>query len=125
MRHIITNAFSANMLDESKSSLVLFNPIPVEQAAIIAKSEEWESSLGHEDIVNVVNAQLGTSFKMNRRTDILETGDAILLAQYKGPRLPEGATTLPEGARIQYYMIIVIGPSETPDDGINEQLKEE
>lgn len=125
MKKIICNAFSANMIDETKGSLVLFNPIPVEQAAIIAKSEEWESSLGHEDIVNVVNAQLGTSFTMNRRTDVLETGDVILLAQYKGPRLPEGATALPEGARIQYYMIIVIGPSETPDDGINEQLKEE
>jgi len=33
--------------------------------------------------------------------------DQLLVAQYKGSRLPEGTTTLPEGASITYALLNV------------------
>jgi hypothetical protein len=34
-----------------------------------------------------------------------EIGEGVLVAQYRGPRLPEGATELPEGATIEWYVV--------------------
>jgi hypothetical protein len=31
----------------------------------------------------------------------------MLVAQYTGPRLPEGATTLPPGAKIRFILVLI------------------
>lgn len=41
----------------------------------------------------------------NRVNVKLEPGVLILVGQYIGPRLPEGATTLPEGASIEWWTV--------------------
>jgi len=35
----------------------------------------------------------------------LDADTCLLVAQYVGPRLPEGATALPPGANIEYYVV--------------------
>jgi hypothetical protein len=40
-----------------------------------------------------------------RRTVQLDYGDCALVAQYRGERLPEGCTELPEGSSIEYYWV--------------------
>jgi hypothetical protein len=37
----------------------------------------------------------------------LVPGDRVLVGQYSGTRLPEGATTLPEGATIRWLVVSV------------------
>lgn len=56
-----------------------------------------QSYIGHADIARIVG------LPMNRETcPPLKAGEQFLVAQYVGPRLPEGATSLPEGAKIEY-----------------------
>ncbi len=38
----------------------------------------------------------------------LERGEVILLGQYRGPRLPEAAKTLPPGAVVRWFRVTVI-----------------
>jgi hypothetical protein len=44
---------------------------------------------------------------MNRANVSLAAGDRVLVGQYSGPRLPEGTTTLPEGATIKWLVVTV------------------
>ena len=37
----------------------------------------------------------------------LQPGDEALVGQYEGPRLPEGARSLPEGATIRWLLVRV------------------
>jgi hypothetical protein len=46
----------------------------------------------------------------NRVNVSLKPGDAAIVGQYIGPRLPEGATTLPEGATIKWLLTEVTAP---------------
>jgi hypothetical protein len=39
----------------------------------------------------------------------LASGDEAVVAQYVGPRLPEGATALPEGANFSWFLVRVHG----------------
>lgn len=50
---------------------------------------------------------LGHPVPMNRVNVQLHPGDSALVGQYTGPRLPEGATQLPEGARILWLRVDV------------------
>lgn len=72
------------------------------------------SCIGHEDTVNILSALLGTTVPFNRQTVMLVPGDELLVAQYVGPRLPEGTKVLPEGARIKFLLVSLFS---------NEQLE--
>jgi hypothetical protein len=66
------------------------------------------SAIGHADTASIVSADLGIAVPCNRVSLSLKEGDALILAQYKGVRLPEGTTVLPEGAEIVYYYVTVV-----------------
>ena len=38
----------------------------------------------------------------------MDEGTTLFVGQYKGPRLPEGATALPEGAIVEWAMVLVV-----------------
>jgi hypothetical protein len=48
---------------------------------------------------------LGVSLPACRRSITISPEEAILVAQYTGPRLAEGATALPEGAKIEWFSV--------------------
>ena len=48
---------------------------------------------------------LGIPVPVNRKSIKLGSGDILLVGQYVGPRLPEGATELPENATIEWWAI--------------------
>lgn len=104
MKYLV-NAFSVNMIPEG--GVVAFTPIPKEKASDIITGGDFVSAIGHPDTMRLVNLQLGTSFEANRVNVLLSPGDFCILAQYIGPRLPEGATELPEGAEIRYFTVDV------------------
>jgi hypothetical protein len=99
----ILNAFSANMLTFPVA--VEFAEVAVEEATVLAR--ECESAVGHADTAAVFGAVLGVPVQANRATVALKSGDVALLGQYQGPRLPEGATTLPAGAKIVWLRVTV------------------
>ncbi|HUD02837.1 MAG TPA: DUF1874 domain-containing protein [Candidatus Paceibacterota bacterium] len=101
----LLNAFSLNMVSESKGSL-LFREISLDEARGLLDGG-FESAVGHSDTAAVMASQLGVTVPAIRATIALKKGDSAIVGQYKGPRLPEGASTLPEGASIVWYLIEV------------------
>lgn len=105
----IANAFSLQMLGEGNS----FNVKIVRRSVwdvklMLATYPEIESYIGHKDTANIVSGILGVQVEANRRKlTVNPDGDLILVAQYEGERLPEGATTLPEGAKISFFTVLV------------------
>lgn len=88
----LLNSFSLNMLP-SLSETVVFN-----QVAGRPKGVSIESHVGHKDLA----AMLGVAH--SRDSVCLARGERFLVAQYVGPRLPEGTTTLPPNAAIKWVV---------------------
>ncbi len=109
----ITNAFSLNML--SAAADVRFTRMDVGQVREHLDMFDYMSAIGHADTAAVVSAVLGREVKFNRMSVELDTSDwgkahSLIIAQYKGPRLPEGATSLPDGAEIEFWYACVEHP---------------
>ncbi len=100
---LITNAFSLNMLARLDAN------IKTEELSIPQVQEElnngFESAMGHS--TELVSSILGMQIPMNRITNKIQDGESILVAQYVGPRLPEGAVELPEGATLKFIKVTV------------------
>ncbi len=98
------NAFSLNMLVSLPASVQVREVSP-ETAAI--RVLDSVSVVGHADTAAVFASVLGCAVPTNRVTVVLHPGDELLVGQYRGPRLEEGATTLPPGATIQWLLVTV------------------
>lgn len=115
MKTLITNAFSLNMLGIFPSQIVVAE-ISKELATALATSASAESVVGHFDTAKLFSSVLGIEIPANRVTVTLTSEEQLLVGQYRGPRLPEGTTTLPEGATIQWFLVYLV--SYTPDRDI-------
>ena len=101
------NAFSFSMLPASGVSLHV-DPLSTEQVReIITGQHGYVSCVGHESTAAVFSEQLGLQVSAARISVSLGVGDAILVGQYIGPRLHEGATSLPPGAEIRWVRAMV------------------
>jgi hypothetical protein len=63
------------------------------------------SAVGHADTAAVFSSILDRAIEPNRISVKLTRDDMAIVGQYVGPRLPEGATTLPEGAAIEWWLV--------------------
>ena len=105
---LLVNAFSLNMLPAKGTMSINATPVSLEEARDILATYGVESAVGHSDTANLLTGLLGIPVYAERRTvTIPEDGAYMMVAQYSGPRLPEGATTLPEGATITWWMVRV------------------
>lgn len=94
MNKYLSNAFSLQMLDLSKKHSI--NLVPVD-----GFPSDCISVVGHPDTAAV----LGVPF--NRVNLKLNQGDVLYVAQLTGGRLPEGATTLPDGFKFTFVKVTV------------------
>ena len=103
---------------ERKGKVYLGNAFSLQMVAdnaIIAKVEvspeeipqEIVSIIGHKDTATVVSTILGREVPCNRESVMLSDEDVLYVAQVVGGRLPEGATTIPDGMEIRFYRITV------------------
>lgn len=99
----ICNSFSLQMLGETALADLEIRQIYEPEL----KGLELESAIGHADTAHVLG------FEPNRVNVHLERGDSIIVAQLMGGRLPEGATTLPDGFKFRYYKVTVKGKTDT------------
>jgi len=100
-RKILTNAFSLQMLAELNADVTVREITPAEVP------EDTESAMGHADIAAVAGSVLGREIPVVRSSQKLTETDELYVAQFMGGRLPEGATTLPEGFSIKWLKITV------------------
>ena len=118
MKIYICNAFSLSMLDRETQARFARDPLggprtprPVEDVAewFVAWRSHSEieviSAVGHADTAAIFSSILFYPVKVNRVSVKLDIDSKALIGQYIGPRLPEGATELPEGARIEWWFI--------------------
>ena len=106
---VIANAFSLNMLT-LEVGITNIQACPTSPDVIRMEIEEaggFTSIVGHADTAAVFSSLLGLDVPTNRATFQLEEGVTLFVGQYKGPRLPEGATTLPEGAKVEWAMVTI------------------
>ena len=102
----LLNACSLNMLVGNADISV--REVSVTVAAGLAA--DCISAVGHADTAAVFSHVLGVEIPCNRATVALKEGDVALVGQYSGPRLPEGAVSLPEGAAIKWLVVGVKEP---------------
>lgn len=92
----LLNAFSLQMLEDFPCNI---------KVAEISEDEIGDniySAIGHQDTANVLGVPM-------RRINIrLHKGDTAYVAQLVGGRLPEGATTLPEGFTFKFFKVEVL-----------------
>ena len=109
MKIAIANAFSLNMLT-LEVGITNLQVCPTSPEYIRGEIEEaggFTSVVGHADTAAVFSGLLGLEVPCNRATFTLEEDVVLFVGQYKGPRLPEGATTLPEGAKVEWAMVTI------------------
>ena len=102
----VLNAFSFNMVAAFPCS-VLATELTRDQAKAAVAAKGVESYVGHSSTAAVFSEQLGTDVPCIRGNVSMKAGDIALVGQYSGPRLDEGATTLPEGAVIKWLLVEV------------------
>lgn len=111
MTTYISNAISLNMLPADATARALrCTPItPAEAASHIRRAYHVSNAIGHADMASLVRsvmAEHGVDVPPAARVSVvLRDGDEMIVAQYSGPRLPEGCTALPEGARIEWWHV--------------------
>lgn len=112
----LTNAMSLNMF--TIDQLVLIRAKKVEAKDV---PTDVISAIGHADTAKVVSNILGFEVPCNRMNVSLNEDDILYVAQYRGPRLEEGATQLPEGATIEFIEVTVLpnGCSGCPSSECN------
>lgn len=101
MKKFLTNAFSIQMLQ--KGGLVSFEEITPEDIPA-----DVVSAIGHADTAAVLSDLLGFEVPMNRAFVTLDEDTELYVAQLIGGRLPEGATTLPEGFSFKFYRVTIV-----------------
>ena len=103
----LLNAFSLNML--AGNADVHVREVSLDTARNLAKV--CTSAVGHADTAAVFADVLGVPVPCNRVSVSLDHCATALVGQYSGPRLPEGASRLPEGATIKWVIVGVFRPS--------------
>jgi hypothetical protein len=91
--------------------------IPPELLGIKVRKPTMVSCVGHKDTAQVFSSVLGTHVPVNRISVTLNAGDFMLIGTPKDldgkqVRLPEGATTLPDGVQIGWCLAHI--PVEYP-----------
>lgn len=105
MKFIICNAFSINMLSREGQD-VAFVPVNADAVRNLLSHETWESAVGHADTAAVFSNVVGVQIPVARVSVALRRYEtSLIVGQYRGPRLLEGATTLPEGAVIEWWQV--------------------
>ena len=105
MANYLGNAFSMSMLHHDGE--VIIHRRPLTQAEFALAIPQCTSIVGHQDTCNILEKLFGEPVAYNRVTTSLTPDDTLYLAQYQGPRLPEGAISLPEGAKLEWFVITV------------------
>jgi len=93
----VANAFSLGMVPREHLHRVRCAPI----AQPVLDGLTWQSCVGHADTAAVLGVP------MARVSVTLQPGDTLYVAQLCGGRLPEGATTLPDGYSFEWVAVTI------------------
>jgi len=107
----LTNAFSFNMVDQIGT--VEFDML-VDVVTSSAMREHVEDSvkegslcisMSNQATCDLLNAIIGGSIAPEKGNVDAKIGDTVLIMQYNGPRLYNGAKNIPEGGKVRFYKV--------------------
>lgn len=103
----ILNAFSLSMLTgNSELKVTKLGDLTQRSFGEALGGERAEWMIGHQSTCDLISEILGCGRIEAVRSNVsLSHGEEVLVLQYVGPRLPEGSTTLPEGAKIEVISV--------------------
>lgn len=111
----VANAFSLNMVPNFVGKLDIqsgVSAVGILDSLYMSDKFQLDNCIGHQDtdaVVRDILFQDGISIPCGERKSVsLEQGDILLVAQYSGPRLPEGTTRLPEGSKITWITVQIV-----------------
>lgn len=115
----IANAFSIQMLDNAvtnstlKEHSLFVHIRKMSDADVRQVHDGWgiQSAIGHKDTAAILTQLLGFPVEFNRQNIHIGQGDMLIVAQVTGGRLPEGATTLPEGMAFEFFFVELVQPT--------------
>lgn len=104
----LLNAISLNMFSLSPEHDVRIMTIQMIDVVLARTllSAGIESFVGHEDTAKLLGGLLGLEVPCRRETCIIAPGERCVVGQYRGPRLPDGVRSLPEGAIIDWIYLV-------------------
>ena len=114
MTTYLTNVFSLNMLSEPFTMDIRVSEVSDWVAAqICRRADKLVNAIGHADTDGIIRGILTGPYDKplpvgERLSVSIDVGDTVVVGQYSGPRLPEGATALPEGATIKFMVVQVL-----------------
>lgn len=100
---MLLSNFSLQMLPPGFTGRVSIRPAT--QIEAIFALGAGGSGVGHAYTAQLLSRLLRMPVEVNRREVTPGPGDSVIIAQYRGLRLPEGATTLPEDAKIEFISV--------------------
>ncbi len=100
----LSNAFSLQMTEADKPHVISTTPVTASETAEALRGG-FVSAIGHADTARVVSGLLDIDVKCNRVNIRLAPTDTLYVAQVTGGRLPEGATTLPDGMALAFIRL--------------------
>jgi len=120
---ILCNSFSINMLNtdlikaQGEKTLRL-QPLTTKQAAEYVNqglvNGDFKNAIGHSTSDGIIRNQLQSTGVINsmipkgkRKTVKLSGGELVIVGQYIGKRLPEGAVKPPKGSEINYWLVVI------------------
>lgn len=100
---MLLNSFSFNMLEPGFIGAI--RTWPASREGALEAYRNGGSAIGHADTARIISSLLGEEIPTSRITVQLVKYQTVVVAQYIGPRLPEGATELPEEATIEFRWV--------------------
>jgi hypothetical protein len=104
----LIHSFSPEFLTNVRASeLVYFRliSITVVKKLLIAGVEPI---IGYRGLANVLTQVLGIEIEHSPGRPILNPGEQVVVAHYRGSRLNDRATVLPDGSRLRFYIVMPI-----------------
>lgn len=117
MKVFLCSAFSFNMVSPEDTHKVRAYDMDLEEMSqTLSLFEAMDGvevvhAVGHESTASLMTSLLGQPVKAARVDLALSGDDMLLVAQYSGPRLPEGATELPDGASLRWLRVHLVKES--------------
>jgi hypothetical protein len=102
-RRFLNNAFSLSMLGPVDGATLQVSRLSLERAREVAR--DAISVVGHPTTRALFATALGREVACDRQSILLEPDDELVVGQYTGPRLAEGARELPEGATVDWFLV--------------------
>lgn len=106
---VLLNSFSLNFFPNIDVLNITIKKLSENDMKNNVLNNTFISFLGHQDLCNILNTKFDTDqFVFNRSSfQWTKAVSSVIIAQYKGERLPEGTTALPPNSSIEYYEVTV------------------